>query len=81
MSIEFELYGLNDRQMVLADIIWECSSKPKVDRFIKGLPTEELRNEARAIVDLMVMAVVEQCYDGLTDNFDEAKSVISKISK
>ena len=79
--VEFELYGLNDRQLVLADMIWACEDKARVDQFIKALPTEELRNEALAIVDLMVMAVVEQCYDGISDNLDEAKEVLDKIKK
>lgn len=79
--VDFELHGLNKRQMVLADIIWACDDKPAVNRFIKALPTEELRNEAKAIVDLMVMAVVEQCYDGITENFDEANEVLDKIKR
>ena len=81
MSVEFELYGLNKRQMVLADIIWACDTKDRVNKFIAGLPTKALRNEAEAIVDLMVLAVVEQCYDGITDNFDEANQLINKVSK
>ena len=79
--VEFELHGLNSRQMVLADIIWACNDKSNVDAFIKSLPTKALRNEAEAIVDLMVMAVCEQCYDGITDNFDEANALIRKVAK
>jgi hypothetical protein len=81
MSVEFELYGLNPRQMILADIIWACETKDKVNAFIRSLPTKELRNEAQSIVDLMVLAVVEQCYDGITDNMAEADQLIRKISK
>lgn len=79
--VEFELYGLNKRQMVLADIIWACETKDKVNAFIRSLPTKALRNEAEAIVDLMVLAVVEQCYDGITENFDEANKVLAKARK
>ncbi len=79
--VDFALHGLNKRQRVLADIIWACEDKTKVDRFIKGLPTEKLRNEAQSIVDLMIMAVVEQCYDGVGSNMDEAKDLIDKIAK
>ena len=78
--IEFTLEGLTPRQMVLADIIWACEDKPEVDRFIKALPTQAFRNEAKSIVDLMKMAAVEQCYDGITEPFD-AKALIDKISK
>ena len=78
--IEFTLEGLTPRQMILADIIWACEDKPEVDRFIKALPTQAFRNEAKSIVDLMKMAAVEQCYDGIAETFD-AKALIDKISK
>ena len=80
MSVEFTLEGLTPRQMVLADIIWACEDKPEVDRFIKALPTQAFRNEAKSIVDLMKMAAVEQLYDGITDN-SEADQVIDNIRK
>ena len=79
--VEFELHGLNKRQMVLADMIWACDTKDRVDALIQALPTKELREEARSIVDLMVMAVCEQCYDGITDNMDEAKALIAKARR
>lgn len=78
--IEFTLEGLTPRQMTLADIIWACEDKPEVDRFIKSLPTQAFRNEAKSIVNLMKMAAVEQCYDGITEPFD-AKALLDKISK
>ena len=78
--IEFTIEGLTPRQMVLADIIWACEDKPEVDRFIKALPTQAFRNEAKSIVDLMKMAAVEQCYDGLREPFD-ARALLDKISK
>ena len=78
--IEFTLEGLTPRQMILADIIWACEDKPEVDRFIKSLPTQAFRNEAKSIVDLMKMAAVEQCYDGIREPFD-AKALLDKISK
>ena len=76
--IEFTLEGLTPRQMILADIIWACEDKPEVDRFINSLPTQAFRNEAKSIVDLMKMAAVEQCYDGITDN-PEADRVIKRL--
>ena len=78
--IEFTIDGLTPRQMILADIIWACEDKPEVDRFIKSLPTQAFRNEAKSIVDLMKMAAIEQCYDGIAEPFD-AKALLDKISK
>ena len=46
------IHGLTPRQHILADIIWACEDKPEVDRFIKALPTQAFRNEAKSIVDL-----------------------------
>ena len=81
MSVEFTIEGLNAQQRVLAAIIWACDTKDRVDAFIKALPTRALRNEARSIVDLMVMAVVEQCYDGINPNMEQAQSVLQKYNK
>ena len=78
--VEFTIEGLNAQQRVLADIIWACDTKDRVDAFIKALPTRALRNEAKSIVDLMVMAVVEQCYDGINPNMEQAEQVLSKYN-
>ena len=78
--IEFTIEGLNERQRHLADIIWACDTQADVQKFIKTLPTYALRDEANSIVELMKMAAVEQCYDGIAEPFD-AKALIDKISK
>jgi hypothetical protein len=80
MSIEFTLEGLTPRQMFLADTIWACNTAEAVKGFIRSLPTRELKQEAEAIVEMMKMAVVEQCYDGL-GSMDEAQQLINKVSK
>ena len=81
MSVEFTIEGLNAQQRVLADIIWSCNDKADVDRFINGLPTKKLRNEAKSIVDLMIMSIVEQCYDGINSDMTVANQLIKKVSK
>ena len=81
MSVEFTIDGLNAQQRVLADIIWSCNSRDQVAAFVKGLPTRELQREASNIVDLMIMAVVEQCYNGINPNMTEAQQLINKVSK
>jgi hypothetical protein len=78
MSVEFTIVGLNDRQRVLADIIWSCKTAPAVKGFIRSLPTRAQRDEAESIVELMKLAVVEQCYDGIGE-MNEADSVISQF--
>ena len=78
--VEITIEGLNARQRVLADIIWACETRKQINAFIRTLPTVDLQDEARAIVDLMIMATIEQAYDGL-GSLDEANNLIRKVSK
>jgi hypothetical protein len=78
--IDITIQGLNARQRFIADILWAYEDGKDADRFVRCLPTAELRNEAQSIKDLMLMAAVEQLYDGISDNPD-AKMVIDKIQK
>lgn len=79
-DIEITIEGLNARQRVLADMIWACDTRAQINTLIRSLPTVELQDEARTIVDLMIMATVEQAYDGL-GSLDEAAQLIQKVSK
>lgn len=77
--VEFELTGLNARQQVLADIMWQLEEYDDVQAFIATLPDREAC-ECQTIIEMMRMAVVEQCYDGI-QNLDAANSVLDKIRK
>ena len=77
--VEFELKGLNARQQVLADIMWQLEEYEQVEAFIATLPDREAC-ECQTIIEMMRMAVVEQCYDGI-QNLDAANSVLDKIRK
>jgi len=78
MSIEITIDGLNARQQVLADIIWSFQDRKDINAFIRNLPTVDLQDEAKAIVELMILATVEQCYDGL-GSMDAAEQLINKV--
>jgi len=78
--IEFQLYGLNSRQQTLADIMWSLAEWEDVERFIASLPQREAA-EAEAIIEMMRMAVVEQCYEDAVDEFPEADAVINKARR
>jgi hypothetical protein len=78
--IEITIEGLNARQRVLADMIWACNSKADVENFIMALGTNELRREAETIVDMLLMATIDQCYDG-NGSLAEANELINKVSK
>lgn len=78
--LEITIQGLNKQQSVLADMIWACKTKKQIDALIASLPTKKMKQDAENIVQLMVMATIEQCYDGL-GSLDEANEVIDKIKR
>ena len=77
--VQFELHGLNARQQFLADIMWQLEEYDDVEAFIATLPERDAC-ECQSIIEMMRMAVVEQCYDGI-QNLDAAQSVIDKVRK
>lgn len=78
MSIEITIPGLTVRQCMIADILWLFEHSKDADRYISSLPTLSLRQEAKTIKGLMVMAAIEQAYSGISDN-SEACSLLDKF--
>jgi hypothetical protein len=78
--LEITIDGLNAQQRVLADMIWACKTRSQITALVAGLPTKKMKQEAEAVVEMMIMATVEQCYDGL-GTMDEAQALIRKVSK
>jgi hypothetical protein len=77
---EITIQGLNARQQILADMIWACDTRAQINALIRNLPTVDMQDEARVIVDLMILATIEQCYDGISP-MDEAAAVLKRIAK
>ena len=76
---EIVLEGLNDRQRVLADIMWSIEEWTDVERFIATLPKRE-RAECKSIVEMMKMELVEQYRKGMEiENTPEANKVIKSV--
>ena len=75
--VEFELYGLTPHQQKLADALWSIEEWDDVVCFIDQLPERD-QKDAESILEMMRMAVVEQCYDGIQE-FTEALEVIKKV--
>jgi|APCry1669192806_1035432.scaffolds.fasta_scaffold83491_3 hypothetical protein len=78
--IEITLEGLNQRQQVLADIMWSMEEYKDVERFIRSLPARE-RAEAEGIIEMMRMEAVESYRREMGLNNPEANMVIDKIRK
>ena len=78
--LEIQIEGLNARQRILADMIWACDTRAQINTLIRNLPTVDMQDEAKAIVELMIMATIEQCYDGLAP-MEEAQQLINKVKQ
>jgi hypothetical protein len=78
---EIHLNGLNQRQRVLADIMWSIEEWSDVERFIATLPSRE-RIECEGIVEMMKMELVESYRKGMkVEDTVEATRLIDKIRK
>jgi hypothetical protein len=78
---EIKLDGLNQRQRVLADIMWSIEEWNDVERFIATLPKRE-RIECEGIVEMMRMELVESYRnDQEVENTVEADKLIDKIRR
>ena len=78
---EIKLDGLNQRQRVLADIMWAIEDWSDVERFIATLPKRE-RIECEGIVEMMRMELVESYRKGMDiENTVDAARLIDKIRK
>jgi len=79
MTVEIKLEGLNARQKVLADIMWELEEYEEVERFMATLPKRE-RIECEGIIEMMKLELVESYRKGMgLDNTQEANVVIDKF--
>jgi hypothetical protein len=78
---EIKIDGLNQRQRVLADIMWSIEEWNDVERFIATLPKRE-RIECEGIVEMMRMELIESYrQDQDVENTVEASRLIDKIRK
>jgi hypothetical protein len=78
--MSFELVGLTRRQQLLADMLWACGTREDIERFIQFLPTQEIKEEAATLVELMIFETIDQCYDGL-GSMEESQKVLDKIMR
>ena len=77
--LEIELHGLNARQQVLADIMWELEEYEQVEAFIASLPDREAC-ECQTIIEMMRMELVEGYRRGMgLEDTQEARSAIQSV--
>jgi hypothetical protein len=77
--LEIELHGLNARQQVLADIMWNLEEYEQVEAFIATLPDREAC-ECQTIIEMMRMELVEGYRRGMgLEDTQEARSAIQSV--
>lgn len=71
---KIQIEGLNQRQRVLADVLWMMNGRHEVDAFIKALhPT--MRRDAETVVEMMILAVCDE-----TESTEEASSLLTQFT-
>ena len=68
-----EIYGLNERQRKIADLLWAMDTKDEVRKFINGMP-DEFKRDAELVLDMMILAVIDEVTDTR-----EAEEVLEKF--
>lgn len=76
--MRLELTGLSHRQQLLADMLWACGTRKDIEQLIRYLPSQEIKNEAATLVELMIVETIDQCYDGL-GSMEESQKVLDKL--
>ena len=52
------IQGFSTKQQLIADLVWNMSSKEIVDNFIRTLPEDDAR-DARVVVDMILLAFID----------------------
>ena len=77
--LEIKLEGLNARQKMLADIMWELEEYEDVERFMASLPARE-RIECEGLIEMMRLELVEGYRKGMgLEDTPEADRVIKGL--
>jgi hypothetical protein len=58
-----KIEGLTPLQVQLADLIWNCQSQDEVELLIRNLPTEEYRRTATVMMEMIVVAAIDEVLD------------------
>lgn len=77
--MNIELHGLNARQIQYANTFWNCEELDEAEEFIGSLPTDEEQRDAQLVLDLMILAIIDQRVE--VDESVDAKAVLKHIAK
>jgi hypothetical protein len=75
-----KIEGLSPLQVQLADLIWSCSSQDDVELLIRNLPTEEYRRTATVMMEMIVVAAIDEVVnDSDYKDYKAANKVLNGI--
>jgi hypothetical protein len=76
-----KIEGLSPLQVQLADLIWNCSSQDDVELLIRNLPTEEYRRTATVMMEMIVVAAIDEVMDDPDyQDYKAAKKVLKPFT-
>lgn len=71
-----QIEGLNQRQRVIADVMWAMNGKEEVMSFIQSLPNT-IRQEAETVLQMMLWAI----WDDVAEIQQETIDVIDSVAR
>lgn len=73
--------GLTERQKGIMDLLWNCQDLEQITLFIKSLPTEQDRIDARSLVWIATVESLEQELGIAKETKDAAARAISNAMR
>lgn len=77
--MNIELHGLDARQIQYANTFWNCEELDEAEEFIQSLPTDDEQRDAQLVLDLMILAIIDQRVE--VDESVDARAVLKQIAK
>ena len=76
-----KIEGLTPLQVQLADLIWNCQSQDEVELLIRNLPTEEYRRTATVMMEMIVVAAIDEVLDDPEyEDYTAARQVLKQFT-
>jgi hypothetical protein len=76
-----KIEGLSPLQVQLADLIWSCQSQDEVELLIRNLPTEEYRRTATVMMEMIVVAAIDEVVDATDyEDYKAARKVLKPFT-
>ncbi len=73
--------GLTERQRGIMDLLWNCQDLEQITLFIKSLPTEQDRIDARSLVWIATVESLEQELGIAKETKDAAAAAIARAMR